>query len=52
MTKGETIAYAIQKQCSSYDLSDFCEEWDFSVDEFYEFLEAGIKALDKIKNNN
>lgn len=41
MTKGETIAYAINKECSSYSLVDWCENWGISVDEFKRFLEYG-----------
>ena len=46
MTKGQTIEYAIQKECQRYSLVDWCEEWDFTIDEFYEFLEAGKRVFD------
>lgn len=46
MTKSETIEYAIKKKCQEYSLVDWCEEWDFTVDEFYKFLELGKKEFD------
>lgn len=46
MTKGETIEYAIKKKCQEYSLVEWCEEWEFTVDEFYRFLEFGRQAFD------
>ena len=40
MTKGETIEYAIQKECQRFSLVDWCESWDitqaFNSDEMRE----------------
>lgn len=46
MTKGGKIEYAIKKECQRYSLVDWCEEWNFTVDEFYKFLELGREAFD------
>lgn len=45
MTKAETIEYAIKKECSYFNLTDCCENWDFTIEEFYRFLELGRKAF-------
>ena len=47
MSKGETIAYAIKKQCSEFSLSDWCEEWDFTIEEFDHFLALGRDNFDE-----
>ena len=44
--KAEKISYAIEKECCKFDLTDWCEEWEFTTDEFDEFLEAAIKYID------
>lgn len=46
MTKGETIEYAIKKECRRDSLADWCEMWEFTIDEFYEFLEIGRQGFD------
>lgn len=46
MTKGETIEYAIEKECQKYSLVDWCEEWSITIDEFYRFLELGRTSFD------
>lgn len=38
----ETISYAITKECQRRSLSDWCEDWDITVDEFYEFLSLAV----------
>lgn len=43
----ETISRAIEKECQKYSLSDWCEEWDFTVDEFYEFLKLAVDNAEK-----
>lgn len=43
MTKAETIKYAISKECSRFSLIDWCEECGFTLDEFEEFLDNGVK---------
>ena len=45
MTKAETIAYAIKKECSRYSLIEWCEEWGFTVDDFKKFLNCGEKGF-------
>lgn len=46
MTKAETIEYAIEKECQRYSLVEWCEEWGFTIEEFYRFLELGKKAFE------
>lgn len=46
MTKGETIEYAIQKECSSWSLVEWCENWEITIDDFKEFLRLGKEAFD------
>lgn len=46
MTKGETIAYAINKECCRWSLREWCETWDITVEEFKRFLELGSAAYD------
>lgn len=46
MTKGETIAYAINKECSGWSLKDWCKNWGITVEEFKKFLEVGAEAYD------
>lgn len=54
MTKGETIEYAIQKECQRFSLVDWCESWDITIDEFYRFLELGRQAFnsDEMRERN
>lgn len=54
MTKAETIEYAIKKKCQEYSLVDWCEEWEFTVDEFYRFLSLGKQAFnsDEMRERN
>lgn len=52
MTKGETIEYAIKKRCQEYSLVEWCEEWEFTVDEFYRFLSLGKQAFDWIEKRS
>lgn len=54
MTKGETIEYAIQKECQRISLVDWCESWDITIDEFYRFLSLGRQAFnsDEIRERN
>ncbi len=53
-TKGEVIEYAIKKKCQEYSLVDWCEEFGFTVDEFYKFLEFGRQGFnsDELRNRN
>ena len=42
MNIGETIAYAIRKECSRYSLVNWCKEWGFTIEQFKRFLDGGI----------
>ena len=46
MTKGETIAMAIEKECSRSSLVRWCKEWGFTVLEFETFLSNGAHTYD------
>lgn len=46
MTKGETIEYAIAKECRRNSLAEWCESWDIAIEEFEEFLRLGREAFD------
>lgn len=46
MTKGETIEYAIAKECRRNSLVEWCENWDIAIEEFEEFLRLGREAFD------
>ena len=46
MTKGETIEYAIQKECSSFSLAEWCVSWGITINEFKKFLVLGREAFD------
>lgn len=39
----ETISYAIKKECQRISLSDWCDSWEITVDEFYEFLTLAVE---------
>jgi hypothetical protein len=45
MTKAETIAYAIKKECCRYSLIEWCEDWGITVDDFEKFLKCGEKGF-------
>lgn len=45
-SKGMKIAYAIEKACCSYSLIEWCEKWEFTVEDFDRFLAAGIEGFD------
>ena len=49
-SKGEKIAYAIRKECQRYNLVDWCEEWDITIEEFDRFLELGERGFDADEN--
>lgn len=46
MSKAEDISYAIEKECSRMSLVDWCEELDFTIEEFYRFLNFGKKCFE------
>lgn len=45
-SKGMKIAYAIEKACCSFSLIEWCENRDFTVEDFDRFLAAGIEGFD------
>lgn len=45
MNKWDTIRCAIQKECRRDDLSEWCEYWGFSVEDFETFLDTAVKVL-------
>lgn len=49
MTKAETISYAIEKECARISLTEWCKEWEFTVEEFYKFLDAGKKNFWRVE---
>ena len=51
MSKAETIAYAIKKECQMYSLVAWCESWDITPDEFDRFLELGREAFEREVGN-
>ncbi len=46
MTKGECIAYMIEKELGRYSLIEYLEESKISEEDFEKFIVAGIKAVD------
>lgn len=48
MTKGETIAYAIEKEMRRYDLEDLFECWEISYEDYEKFIKAGIHGVDEV----
>jgi len=49
MTKGETIEYAIAKECQKYSLVEWCDSWDITIEEFERFLKYGKNAFDSVE---
>lgn len=45
MTNYKTIRHAIEKECRRISLTDWCENWEFTVDVFYKYLDAVDKIL-------
>lgn len=45
--KSERIAYAINKECSRYDLCEWLDSWEITYDEFNEFLNNAVMNADK-----
>ncbi len=52
MTKAETIAYAIKKECCRYSLKEWCDTWGFTIDDFDKFLEFGKKVFERMSKDN
>lgn len=45
MTNYKTIRHAIEKECRRISLTDLCENWGFTTDDFDEYLDAADNAL-------
>lgn len=41
----KTIRHAIEKECRRISLTDWCENWGFTADDFNKYLDAADKAL-------
>lgn len=51
MTKGECIAYAIEKEVSRNDLTEWLEWWEIKIEDFQAFMTAGVAGVDKGADN-
>lgn len=49
MTKGETIVYAIKKECQRDSLCEWCNMYGFTIEEFERLLEYGENAFDSVE---
>lgn len=45
MTNYKTIRHAIEKECRRISLTDWCENWGFTTDDFDKYLDAADNAL-------
>ena len=52
MTKGERIAYAIEKEVSRNNLTEWLEWWEIDLEDFQAFMTAGVAGVDKDGANN
>ena len=52
MTKGERIAYAIEKEVSRNNLTEWLEWWEIDLEDFQAFMNAGVAGVDKDGANN
>ena len=51
MTKGERIAYAIEKEVCRWSLNEWLETWEISREDFQAFMTAGVAGVDQVANN-
>ncbi len=51
MTKGERIAYAIEKEVSRNNLTEWLEWWEIDLEDFQAFMTAGVAGVDKGADN-
>ena len=42
MNTKQRVARMIEKECQRNSLKELCEYWDVTIDDFYEFISAGI----------
>lgn len=48
MTKGEQIAYAIEKEMCRNSLEELLEYWEISYEDYEKFIQAGIHGVDEV----
>ena len=48
MTKGEKIAYAIEKEMCRNNLEELLEYWEISYEDYEKFIKAGINGVDEV----
>lgn len=52
LSKGENIAYAIEKEVCRNSFIEWLKEWDIEEEDFYDFMDAGKQAIhDKVMAN-
>ena len=51
MTKGEYVAYYLEKEAARYSLVEWCEDRDISEEDYDVFMKAGIDAVNKRHEN-
>jgi len=44
MTTKQTVARMIEKECQRNSLRELCECWEVTIEDFYEFISAGIRG--------
>lgn len=42
MTIKQRVARMIEKECQRNSLRELCEYWDVTIEDFYEFILAGV----------
>ena len=45
MNKAENIRYMILKQCRRRSLTELCDAWEVTIDDFYAYLDSNDKLL-------
>lgn len=48
MTKGETIAYAIEKEMRRNNLEELLKYWEISYEDYKKFIQAGMHGVDEV----
>ena len=41
-----SIVYAIRRECSKVDLTEWCHYWDFTTEDFDELLDYALRYMD------
>ena len=42
----DNVAYMISKECCRNDLSELCENWGVTTDDFHDFFERARRGFD------